>query len=126
MEKPFYVRFNFPPEIIQQVYNVLSVAKKTGKIKIGVERVTKAVEDKKAKLVYIPEDIYPPEIVAHLPSLCDDMKIPYVYVPDKSTLGMYCGTKKTDSACITDLGKAYELYDKLVREIIKISKQKLD
>jgi large subunit ribosomal protein L7Ae len=45
------------------------------------------VERAVAKLVIIAEDVDPPQIVAHLPILCDERKIPYLFVPSKLELG---------------------------------------
>ncbi|MEM1834113.1 MAG: ribosomal L7Ae/L30e/S12e/Gadd45 family protein, partial [Thermosphaera sp.] len=81
MPKPFYVKFEVPAELAEKVYEAVKKVKETGgKIKKGTNETTKAVERGQAKLVVIAEDVDPPEIVAHLPLLCDEKKIPYVYV----------------------------------------------
>ena len=62
----------------------------------------------------------PPEIVAHLPILCDEKKIPYVYVPSKKKLGEAAGIEvQAASAAILEPGEA----DPLVREIIEKVKE---
>jgi large subunit ribosomal protein L7Ae len=49
------------------------------------------VERAVAKLVIIAEDVDPPQVVAHLPILCDERKIPYLFVPSKLELGRAAG-----------------------------------
>ena len=122
MSKPFYVRFEVPPELAEKAYEALRKARETGgKIKKGTNEVTKAVERGLAKLVLIAEDVDPPEIVAHLPLLCDEKKIPYVYVPSKKKLGEAAGIEvAAASACIIDPGAAKELVDEIIREINEI------
>ncbi|MEB3846597.1 MAG: 50S ribosomal protein L7Ae [Desulfurococcales archaeon] len=115
MSKPFYVRFEVPEDLAEKVYEAVEKARQTGKIKKGTNETTKACERGIAKLVIIAEDVDPPEIVAHLPLLCDEKKIPYVYVPSKKKLGEAAGIEvQAASAAIIDPGEA----EALVKEII--------
>ena len=83
MSKPFYVKYEVPKEIVDAAYEALTIASKSGVVRKGTNEATKAVERSQAKLVVIAEDVDPPEVVAHLPLLCDERKIPYVFVPSK-------------------------------------------
>ncbi len=117
MSKPFYVRFETPPEVAEKAYEVLRKARETGgKIKKGTNETTKAVERGLAKLVLIAEDVDPPEIVAHLPLLCEEKKIPYLYVPSKKKLGEAAGIEvAAASAAILDPGEARAELDELIK-----------
>ena len=59
-------------------------SKKTGdkpiSLKYGLNHVTYLVEQKKAKLVLIANDVEPVELVVFLPTLCKAMDIPYAIV----------------------------------------------
>lgn len=121
MSKPFYVRFEVPSELAEKSYEALQIARDTGKIKKGTNETTKAVERGLAKLVYIAEDVDPPEIVAHLPLLCEERKIPYIYVPSKVKLGRAAGIEvAAASACIIDPGDASELIKEIIAEVEQI------
>jgi large subunit ribosomal protein L7Ae len=91
MTKPFYVKIDIPQEVVDAAYEALSVASKSGAVRKGTNEATKAVERSIAKLVVIAEDVDPPEVIAHLPLLCDERKIPYVFVPTKDALGKAIG-----------------------------------
>jgi large subunit ribosomal protein L7Ae len=120
MPKPFYIKFNVPKELADKAYQVLQVARDTGKIRKGTNETTKAVERGIAKLVLIAEDVEPPQIVAHLPILCEERKIPYVYVPSKLELGKATGIDVgSASACIIDSGEA----EKALKEIIEAAEE---
>ena len=107
MSKPFYVNFEVPKDLASKVLDVVELAASTGKVKRGTNETTKAVERGLAKLVIIAEDVEPPEIVAHLPPLCEEKKIPYVYVPSKAKLGEAAGIDVAAAAvAILDPGKA--------------------
>jgi len=117
MSKPPYVRFEVPPEIAEKAYEALRKARETGgKIKKGTNETTKAVERGLAKLVLIAEDVDPPEVVMHLPLLCEEKKVPYLYVPSKKRLGEAAGIEvAAASAAILDPGGAKDLLEELVR-----------
>jgi large subunit ribosomal protein L7Ae len=101
MTKPFYVKIDIPQEVVDAAYEALSVASKSGAVRKGTNEATKAVERSIAKLVVIAEDVDPPEVIAHLPLLCDERKIPYVFVPTKEALGKAIGIDvQCASACI--------------------------
>lgn len=114
-QKPFYVRFEVPKEVVEAAYEALKIARETGKIRKGTNEATKAIERGKAKLVLIAENVQPPEVVAHLPLLCDERKTPYVYVPEKQRIGEALGIGVgSAAAAIEEAGDA----DKLVQEIV--------
>jgi len=120
MSKPFYVKFEVPSDLVDKVYEAVAKARETGRIKKGTNETTKACERGLAKLVIIAEDVDPPEIVAHLPILCDEKKIPYVYVPSKKKLGEMAGIEvQAASAAIIEPGEA----EPLVREIVEKVKE---
>ena len=118
-KKPFYVKFEVPPELAEKAYQALSTAReKGGRIRKGVNETTKAVERGQAILVLIAEAVDPPEIVAHLPLLCEEKKVPYVYVPSKERLGKAAGINVgASSAAIIDPGEAKNLVDEIIKQV---------
>ena len=80
---------------------------KTGKIKKGTNEATKCIEKGIAKLVVIAEDVEPPEVVAHLPILCKEKKVPFLYLPNKKALGRAAGIEVPSAAiAVVELGSA--------------------
>jgi len=91
----------------KEILEVIEAARETGKIRRGVNEVTKSVERGEAKVVVFAEDVDPPEIVMHLPALCDEKKIPYVKVPSKVELGRAAGIDVgTTAVAVADAGEA--------------------
>ncbi|MBS7650082.1 MAG: 50S ribosomal protein L7Ae [Candidatus Bathyarchaeia archaeon] len=120
MPKQFYVKFQTPKEISEKAFQALQVARDTGKIKKGTNETTKAVERGVAKLVLIAEDVEPPQVVAHLPILCEERKIPYLFVPSKLELGRSAGIEVGSAAIsIIEPGEAAET----VKELISVSEK---
>ncbi len=118
MSKPPYVLFEVPEDLAEKAYEAVRKARETGKIKKGVNETTKAVERGQAKLVIIAEDVDPPEIVMHLPLLCDEKKIPFVYVPSKKRLGEAAGIDvAASSAAIIEPGEAAPLVNEIIERV---------
>jgi large subunit ribosomal protein L7Ae len=115
MSKPFYVKIEVPKEVADAAYEALQISTRTGSVRKGTNEATKAVERAQAKLLVIAEDVDPPEVVAHLPLLCEERKIPYIFVPSKKKIGDAVGIDvPAASACIVKEGEA----EGLVKEII--------
>jgi large subunit ribosomal protein L7Ae len=91
MPKSFYVKFEVPKEVADKALQLVQVARDSGKVRKGTNESTKAIERAVAKLVLIAEDVDPPQVVAHLPILCEERKIPYLFVPSKLDLGRSAG-----------------------------------
>jgi large subunit ribosomal protein L7Ae len=80
------------------VYEIVEIAKKTGKIEKGVNEVTKAAERGTAKIIVIAEDVQPKEIVQHLPTLCQEHSIPCEVADSKKKLGVAAGINVATAA----------------------------
>ena len=123
MSKPFYVKYEAPKEIVDAAYEALQIATKTGTVRKGTNEATKAVERAQAKLVVIAEDVDPPEVIAHLPMLCDERKIPYVFVPSKEKIGSSIGIDvPAAAACILKEGEATGLIKEIITRIAQVKR----
>lgn len=123
MAKPIYVRFEVPKELADKAYEAVEAARDTGKLRKGTNEATKAVERKGAVLVVIAEDVEPAEIVAHLPALCDEKGVPYIYVPNKRELGGAAGIDVQSAAiAIAEAGKASSTVKDIIERIKELKK----
>jgi large subunit ribosomal protein L7Ae len=117
-----YVKFEAPKELQEKALDAVEQARDSGKIKKGTNEVTKAVERGNAKLVLIGSDVEPPEIVMHLPMLCEEKNIPYIYL-SKADIGDAVGIHvPTAAGCITEEGKAKEIVAELAEKIKELKK----
>ena len=87
MSKPYYVKFETSKDLVNAVYEAVRVSKQSGKVRKGTNETTKAIERGVSKLVVIAEDVEPPEVVAHLPILCEERNAPFIFVPSKQAAG---------------------------------------
>lgn len=78
-------------EIMELALDAVEKARKTGKLKKGVNEAIKAVEKGAAKLVVVAKDVNPPEIIMPFKPLCSEKKIPLVTIGTKEDLGAAAG-----------------------------------
>ncbi len=77
-------------------------------MKFGLNHVTKLIEDKKAKLVVIANNVDPIELVVWLPNLCRKFDIPYCFVKGKAALGKLVHLKNASCLALTEVRKEDE------------------
>ena len=119
-----YVKFEVPKDLSDKVLRAVELANTTGKVKRGTNETTKAVERGVAKLVVIAEDVDPEEIVMHLPPLCEERKVPYVYVPSKAELGRASGIDVASaSVAIVEEGDAKAAIEEIIKAVEKLKKK---
>ncbi len=123
MAKPVYVKVEVPKELADKVYELVELARDGGKLRKGTNEVTKLVERGEALMVVMAEDVSPPEILMHMPALCEERNVPYAYVPSKAELGNACGLEKPTAAiAILDAAKGKPLLDELVEKLKALKK----
>lgn len=90
-------------------------------VRRGVAEVTKSIRKGERGIVLLAGDVYPLDIIAHLPILCEEKKIVYGYVGSKAALGGACASGRPASVLMLVLApkgaeisaKISELYDKV-------------
>ena len=115
------MKFQVPEDLVSPIYEALRVAHQSGKVKKGTNEVTKAIERGISKLVIIAEDVEPPEVVAHLPILCEEHGAAYAFVPSRQDLGKAIGIDVTSAAAsIIDAGDAQHIVDQIIASLSQI------
>lgn len=71
--------------------------------KFGLNHITKLIEEKKAKLVLIANNVDPLEIVLWLPTLCTKMDVPFVIVKTRARLGTIVHQRNATCLALTDV-----------------------
>ncbi len=118
MSKPYYVKYDTPKDLVNAIYEAVRLAKQSGMVRKGTNETTKAIERGISKLVIIAEDVEPPEVVAHLPILCDERTSKYVFVPSKKDLGNALGIEVGSAAAtIIDAGESQQILDQITGSV---------
>ncbi|KAI5660115.1 hypothetical protein M9H77_28908 [Catharanthus roseus] len=73
-------------------------------LKRGVKEVVKSIRRGNKGLCVIAGNISPIDVITHVPVLCEDSDIPYIYVTSKEDLAS-AGTTKRPTCCVLVLTK---------------------
>merc|ERR1712034_279540 len=79
-------------DLVQQAANYKQLLK-------GANEATKSLNRGISEFIVMAADTEPLEILLHLPLLCEDKNVPYVFVRSKAALGRACGVSRAVMAC---------------------------
>eukprot|EP00940_MAST-03C_sp_MAST-3C-sp2_P000073 g73.t1 len=79
-------------ELVQQASNYKQLKK-------GANEATKTLNRGISEFIVMAADTEPLAILLHLPLLCEDKNVNYVFVPSKVALGRACGVSRPVIAC---------------------------
>ncbi|KAJ5082398.1 H/ACA ribonucleoprotein complex subunit NHP2 [Penicillium argentinense] len=131
----------------KQAKKVLKSVKKAAvnkSLKRGVKEVVKALRKSKIPapneaveiptgVVILAADISPMDVISHIPVLCEDHGIPYVFVTSRAELGASAATKRPTSVVMVTpqvAGKSKKIdesagedFSKVFEELVKLAKK---
>jgi large subunit ribosomal protein L7Ae len=117
-----YVKYETPSDVQQKALQVVEAALASGGLRKGTNEATKAIERGNAKLVLIAADVDPEEIVMHLPMLCAEKKVPYVFISEKLSLGKAAGLGVgTSAVAVTKADKAEAVLKEVVEKAVALA-----
>ena len=89
-------------------------------IRRGVKEVIKGIRKGETGLAILAGDIYPLDVISHIPILLEEKDIPYLFVPSKQDLGAAASTKRPTSVVLIRTPKkdfdGKDIYDALTKE----------
>merc|ERR1712033_98788 len=92
-------------------------------LKKGANEATKTLNRGLAEVIVMAADAEPLEILLHLPLLCEDKNVPYVFVRSKQALGRACGVSRPVISCSVTMKDSSQLKSQI--EAIQSSIEKL-
>jgi large subunit ribosomal protein L7Ae len=119
-----YVKFEVSNDVVAKTYEALQLVKQSGVVRKGSNEVTKSVERGLASFVVIAGDVDPEEVVMHIPTICEQKKVPYSYVPSKLDLGKSIGLNVPCTAvAVENQGKAESSIKDIIAKVTGVSQK---
>ncbi|KIO13436.1 hypothetical protein M404DRAFT_577360 [Pisolithus tinctorius Marx 270] len=84
---------------------------------------TKTLNRGIAEFIILTADTEPLEILLHLPLLCEEKNVPYIFIPSKAALGRACNVSRPVIAASVTTSEARELQSQIRN--IKVAIEKL-
>ena len=96
-------------ELTVSILDLVQQATNYKQLKKGANEATKTLNRGITDLIIMAADTEPLEILLHLPLLCEDKNVPYVFVPSKVALGRACGVSRPVVSCSILTNEASQL-----------------
>jgi len=106
-----------------QILELVNQATQYKQLKKGANEATKTLNRGIAELIILTADTEPIEILLHLPLLCEEKNVPYVFIESKAALGRACNVSRPVIAASVTTSEHRELQSQL--ETIKNEIDKL-
>eukprot|EP01006_Ploeotia_vitrea_P058608 TRINITY_DN69802_c0_g1_i1.p2 TRINITY_DN69802_c0_g1~~TRINITY_DN69802_c0_g1_i1.p2 ORF type:complete len:143 (-),score=75.17 TRINITY_DN69802_c0_g1_i1:161-541(-) len=82
------------PKLTNSVLELVQQANNYKQLKKGANEATKTLNRGISEIIVMAADTEPLAILLHLPLLCEDKNVPYVFVESKMALGRACGVSR--------------------------------
>ncbi|KAI9003176.1 50S ribosomal protein L30e-like protein [Gaertneriomyces semiglobifer] len=106
-------------KLTKKVLKTVKKASKQKHIRRGVKEVVKSLRKGSKGLVVIAGDISPIDVISHVPVMCEESDVAYIYVPSKEDLGSAGSTKRATSCVMVMDRKRDEMdYKELFEEVL--------
>jgi U4/U6 small nuclear ribonucleoprotein SNU13 len=96
-----------------KILDLVQQASNYKQLKKGANEATKTLNRGISEFIVLAADAEPLEILLHLPLLCEDKNVPYVFVPSKVALGRACGVSRPVISCSVTSNEASNLKDQI-------------
>jgi len=87
------------PQLTTAILDLVQQANNYKQLKKGANEATKSLNRSICEFIVMAADAEPIEILLHLPLLCEDKNVPYVFISSKKALGRACGVSRAIIAC---------------------------
>mgnify|MGYP003314776652 CR=1 FL=1 len=99
--------------VTQEILDIVQQASHYRQLKKGANEATKTLNRGISEIIILAADTQPLAIVKHLPLLCEDKNVPYIYVPSKTALGRACGVSRAVIAASITTNEASDLMNQI-------------
>jgi len=106
-------------KLAKRVYKVIKKGMKHKTfVRNGLKDVQSRIRKGERGIVVFAGDVTPVDVMCHLPAVCEEKDIPYVYTPSRQDLGTAMGVKRGSLMVMIREHEDYkDLYDELETEI---------
>nr|SVE76157.1 EOG090X0JRW [Daphnia hispanica] len=106
-------------KLTKRIYKLLKkAAPHKGYVRNGLKDVQRRIRLGEKGLVIFAGDVTPVDIMCHMPAVCEEKNIPYVYTPSRLELGHSLGLKRTSLMVLVKEHADYQSsYDELAAEL---------
>uniref|UniRef100_A0A7S2E5F8 H/ACA ribonucleoprotein complex subunit 2 n=1 Tax=Alexandrium andersonii TaxID=327968 RepID=A0A7S2E5F8_9DINO len=105
-------------KLLDRALKLLKKAVSEKKTKRGVPECTKALRKGMKGICFLAGDIYPMDVFAHVPILCEEKGVYYCFVGSRYVLGGACQTKRPVSLVMVMEPESTATYSKTYEQVL--------
>lgn len=102
------------PELTKKILDLVQQGVNYKQLRKGANEATKTLNRGICEFIVMAADTEPLEILLHLPLLCEDKNVPYVFVRSKEALGRACGVSRPVIACSVTVNEGSQLKQQII------------
>lgn len=98
-----------PKKLTKKVYKLIKKASKerTKNVINGLKDVQTRIRKGETGITIFAGDVYPLDIMCHLPAVCEEKDIMYCYTPSRQDLGIAMGVKRGMYICFIEYSTTF-------------------
>jgi len=102
----------------KKIFKLLKKAQEKKKVKAGLKDFQTAMRKKMKGIAVFGGSVNPLDVISHLPIVCEDEGVPYVFVPTAKDIGSAMNFHRSSVCALIDSDPDYqELYDEVLKEV---------
>lgn len=105
-------------KLTKKLFKMIGEAAKGKALRRGIKEVQLALRKGEQGFVVLAGDVFPVDVIAHIPVFCEEGSIPYCYVSTKLALGTASLTKRPTSVVLVSKTRAK---DALAKDIASVA-----
>ncbi|KAG1770418.1 50S ribosomal protein L30e-like protein [Suillus placidus] len=109
-------------DLTNTILDLVQQAGQYQQLKKGANEATKTLNRGVAEFIVLTVDTEPLEVLLHLPPLCEEKNVPYVFIPSQAALGRACNVSRPVIAASVTTSEARELQSQIRNVKIAIEK----
>jgi len=110
-------------DLTNSILELVQQASQYKQLKKGANEATKTLNRGVSEFIVLTADTEPLEILLHLPLLCEEKNVPYVFVPSKAALGRACNVSRPVISASVTTSDSKELQSQI--NTVKLAIEKL-
>uniref|UniRef100_A0A8R1IUZ5 H/ACA ribonucleoprotein complex subunit 2 n=1 Tax=Caenorhabditis japonica TaxID=281687 RepID=A0A8R1IUZ5_CAEJA len=106
-------------KLAKKLYKLIKKASIGGKtIREGIKDVQKELRRNEKGICILAGNVSPIDVYSHIPAICEEKEIPYVYIPSREQLGLAVGHRRPSILIYVKPSADYqELYDEIAETL---------
>ncbi|CAI5445140.1 unnamed protein product [Caenorhabditis angaria] len=110
-------------KLAKKLYKLIKKSSGNNKLlREGIKDVQKELRRNQKGICILAGNVSPIDVYSHIPGICEEKEIPYIYIPSREQLGLAVGHRRPSILIFIKPDASYqELYDELAEQLLHLT-----